>query len=183
MRRYTQIALLGSIAFLFFAYLEIPRGFFLPFLKYDLGDVPALIATFALGPVPGIAVELIKGLLAAVFTFKEHGPFGILMNTLAGVSFVGIAGGYYLVEHTKAGAIKSLTFGTMTMTAVMIVANVFLTPLFFPGFSRSQVVAWILPALLPFNLLKGTVDALITYLVYKRVRVHLYEWIGDRTAW
>src|SRR3989442_3930335 len=141
MRRYTQIALLGSIAFLFFAYLEIPRGFFLPFLKYDLGDVPALIATFALGPVPGIAVELIKGLLAVVFTFKEHGPFGILMNTLAGVSFIGIPGGYYLVEHTKAGGIKSLTLCTIRMTAGVIFSNRFLNPDCFPRLCRPALDA------------------------------------------
>lgn len=183
MRRYTQIALLGSIAFLFFEYLEIPRGFFLPFLKYDPSDVPALIATFAVGPAAGITVELIKGLLAVLFAFKEHGPFGIFMDILAGGSFVGVAGGYYLVEHTKAGAIKSLVFGTLIMTAVMIAANVLLTPVFFPSLSRAQIVAWIVPALLPFNLIKGATTSVITYAVYKRIRIYLYEWIGDRAAW
>src|SRR2546427_12846142 len=100
MRRYTQIALLGSIAFLFFAYLEIPRGFFLPFLKYDLGDVPALIATFALGPVPGIAVELIKGLLAAVFTFKEHGPSPYSFTPLSADYFFGTMYCHYVSTNT-----------------------------------------------------------------------------------
>jgi len=182
-RRLTQIALLGSIAFLFLNHLEIPRGLFAPFLKYDPGDVPALVATFALGPAAGITVELIKGLLAVLFAYKEYGPFGILMNTLAGVAFVGVAGTYYLVEHTKAGAIRSLAFGIVAMTAVMIAANVVLTPLFFVGFSRAQVAALILPALLPFNLLKGGVSGTITYHIYKRVRVFLYEWIGDRAVW
>jgi len=45
------------------------------------------------------------------------------------------------------------------------------------------VVALVLPALLPFNVVKGTMTSLLTYVVYKRVRVYLYEWIGDRTAW
>lgn len=183
MRRLTQVAILGALAFLFFQFLEVPRGLFAPFLKYDPGDIPALIATFALGPAAGITVEIIKGMLTTLFAFKEHGPFGVLMNTLSGVALVGTAGAYYVVEHTKAGAIKSLLLGVVSMTATMIVANVILTPVFFTGFSRTQVVALILPALLPFNLLKGAVTSLITYLVYKRVRVHLYEWIGDRTAW
>lgn len=183
MRRISQVAILGAFAFLFMQFLEIPRGLFAPFLKYDPGDIPALIATFALGPVAGVTVELIKGIFTTLFAFKEYGPFGVLMNTLAGVTLVGVAGAYYLVEHTKAGAIKSLILGVLAMTAIMILANVMLTPVFFPGFSRAQIVALILPALLPFNLLKGAVTSLITYLVYKRVRVFLYEWIGDRTAW
>lgn len=183
MRRLTQIAILGAFAFLFFQYLEVPRGLFAPFLKYDPGDIPALIATFALGPAAGITVELIKGILTVLFAFKEHGPFGVFMNVLAGVSLVGVAGAYYLIEHTKAGAIKSLILGTLVMTGTMIAANVALTPLFFPTFSRAQVLALVLPALLPFNLLKGFANSLITYYVYKRVRVYLYEWIGDRVTW
>lgn len=183
MRPFTQIAILGAFAFLFMLLLEVPRGLFAPFLKYDPGDIPALVATFALGPVAGISVELIKGVLTTLFAFKEYGPFGVLMNTLAGVALVGVAGAYYLIEKTKVGAIKALLLGVLAMTATMILANVILTPVFFPGFSREQIVALILPALLPFNLLKGAVTALITYFVYKRVRVYLYERIGDRTAW
>lgn len=183
MRRLTQIALLGAVAFLFMYYLEIPRGFFAPFLKYDPGDIPALVATFALGPVAGITVEIIKGLLVALFAYKEYGPFGVLMNVLAGITLVGVAGAYYLIEHTRAGAIRALVFGILAMTAVMILANIALTPLFFPDFTRAQVIALVLPALLPFNLLKGAVTSLITYYVYKRVRVYLYERVSDRAAW
>ncbi len=183
MRRLTQVALLGAVAFLFMYYLEVPRGLFAPFLKYDPGDIPALVAGFALGPLAGITVEMIKGVLVALFAYKEYGPFGVLMNVLAGVALVGVAGTYYLIEHTKAGAIRALVFGTLAMTAVMILANIALTPLFFPDFTRAQVIALVLPALLPFNLLKGAVTSLITYYVYKRVRVYLYERVSDRAAW
>ncbi|HEY3247444.1 MAG TPA: ECF transporter S component [bacterium] len=183
MRRLTQVALLGAVAFLFMYYLEIPRGLFAPFLKYDPGEVPALVAGFALGPVAGITVEVIKGLLVALFAYKEYGPFGVLMNVLAGITLVGVAGVYYLVDHTKAGAIRALVFGTLAMTIVMILANIALTPLFFPDFSRAQIIALVLPALLPFNLLKGAISSLITFYVYKRVRVYLYERISDRAAW
>lgn len=182
MRRYTQVAVLGAIGFAFM-YFDFPLPFFPPYLKYDPSEVPALIATFALGPLAGLAVEAIKALLIGLLRSATlGGPFGIFMNFLAGISLVGVAGAYYLVEHTKAGAIRSLVFGVLTMTGVMIVANIALTPVFF-GIPRNQVLALVLPALLPFNLLKGAVSSLITYYVYKRIRVYLYEWIGDRTAW
>lgn len=182
MRRFTQVAVLGAIAFTFM-YFDFPLPFFPTFLKYDPSEVPALIATFAIGPVAGVAVEAIKAVLIQMLrSGTVGGPFGIFMNFLAGVSLVGVAGTYYLIEHTKAGAIKSLVLGVLAMTGVMILANIALTPIFF-GIPRNQVIALVLPALLPFNLLKGAMSSLVTYFVYKRVRVHLYEWIGDRTAW
>jgi len=69
------------------------------------------------------------------------------------------------------------------MTIVMILANIALTPLFFPEFTRTQVIALVVPALLPFNLLKGAISSIVTFFVYKRVRAYLYERIADRAAW
>lgn len=182
MRRFTQVAVLGAVAFAFM-YFDFPIPPFPTFLKYDPSEVPALIATFALGPGFGVAVEAIKAVLISILrSGTGGGPFGIFMNFLAGITLVGVAGAYYLVEHTKAGAIKSLIFGVLSMTGVMIVANIALTPIFF-GIPRDQVIALVLPALLPFNFLKGAISSLITYYVYKRIRVYLYEWIGDRRAW
>lgn len=182
MRRFTQVAVLGAIAFTFM-YFDFPLPFFPPFLRYDPSEVPALIATFALGPLAGISVEMVKALLIQMLRpGAVGGPFGVFMNLLAGVTLAGVAGWYYLIEHTRGGAVKALVFGVLAMTSVMIGANIVLTPVFF-GIPRPQVIALVLPALLPFNLLKGLMSALATYYVYKRVRVYLYEWVGDRAVW
>src|SRR5437879_13203512 len=106
----------------------------------------------------------------------------MFMNLRAGVTLVGVAGVYCRVHHTIAGAIKALVLGVTGMTRIMVLANGTLTPIFC-GMPRGQVVALVLPALLPFNVLKGILTSLVTYFVYKRVRVYLYEWVGDRTAW
>lgn len=182
MRRFTQVAVLGAIAFTFM-YFEFPLPLLPAFLKYDPSEVPALIATFALGPVAGLGVEAVKALLISLLRSGNlGGPFGIFMNLLAGVTLVVVAGFYYRVEHTKSGAVKAMALGIGAMTAVMIAANIALTPIFY-GIPRPQVVALVLPALLPFNLLKGLMSSLATYYVYKRVRVYLYDWIADRAAW
>ncbi|HLA24327.1 MAG TPA: ECF transporter S component [bacterium] len=181
MRRYTLIGVLGAIAFAFM-YLDFPIPPFPAYLQYDPGEVPALIAGFALGPAAGVGVELVKGLLISLLRPGElGGPFGIFMNLLAGITMVAVATSYYRVEHTKAGALRGLAFGVAAMTATMIVANVTLTPVFF-GLPRAQVIALVLPALLPFNLLKGVMSSLLTFYVYKRVRAYLYD-LGDRTVW
>ena len=181
MRRYAQVGVLGAIAFTFM-YLDFPIPPFPAYLQYDPGEVPALIAAFALGPSAGIAVECVKGLLISLLRSGElGGPFGIFMNLLAGVTLVAVAGSYYRVEHTKVGALRGLAFGVAATTATMIIANVALTPVFF-GLPRVQVISLILPVLLPFNLLKGVISSLLTFYVYKRVRAYLYD-LGDRTAW
>jgi riboflavin transporter FmnP len=182
MRRATQIGVLGAIAFTFMSF-DFPLPPFPAWLKYDPSEVPALIAAFALGPAAGLAVEAIKGLLMA--TLRPGGlggHFGIAMNLLAGMTLVGVAGAYYRLEHTRRGALRAMGLGIAAMTAVMIAANVLLDPIFF-GLSRAQVLALVLPALLPFNLLKGLLSSAVTYYVYKRVRVYLYERIADRTVW
>lgn len=182
MRRFTQVAVLGAVAFALM-YIEFPIPPFPPYLKYDPSEVPALIAAFALGPVYGLAVEAIKAVLIGMFRSGSlGGPFGIFMNFLAGITLVGVAGAYYAFEHTKAGAVKALGLGVAAMAGVMIAANVILTPIFF-GIPRPQVIALVLPALLPFNLIKGTISALATFFVYKRVRAYLYELISDRAGW
>jgi len=182
MKRFTQVAVLGAIAFSFM-YFDFPLPFFPAFLKYDPSEIPALIATFALGPLAGIAVEMVKALLIQLLRpGTVGGPFGVFMNLLAGVTLVGVAGWYYRIEHTKTGAVRALLLGVLAMTAVMVAANIALTPIFF-GLPRPQVIALVLPALLPFNLVKGSLSALLTFYVYKRVRVHLYEWVGDRAVW
>ncbi|MGH7753492.1 MAG: ECF transporter S component [Gemmatimonadales bacterium] len=182
MRRFTHVAVLGAIAFSFM-YFDFPLPPFPTFLRYDPSEVPALIATFALGPLAGISVEMVKAVLIQLLRpAAVGGPFGVFMNLLAGVTLVGVAGGYYLIEHTKRGAVKALVFGVLAMTGVMIGANIALTPVFF-GIPRPQVIALVLPALLPFNLLKGVISALVTFYAYKRVRVYLYEWVGDRAVW
>lgn len=182
MNRITQVAVLGAFAFVLM-YLEVPLPTFPIYLKYEPGDVPALIASFALGPLSGIAVEVVKAVLINMFrSGGVGGPFGIFMNLLAGVTLATVAGSYYKVEHTKAGAVKSLIFGVGAMTVVMIIANILLTPIFY-GIPRGTVIGLVLPALLPFNLIKGVISSTLTYLVYKRVRVHLYELIADRAVW
>ncbi|HET6947646.1 MAG TPA: ECF transporter S component [bacterium] len=182
MRRFTQVAVLGAIAFTFM-YLDFPVPPFPAWLQYDPSEIPALIAAFALGPIAGISVEILKGFLISVFRPGElGGHFGVFMNLLAGVTLVGVAGAYYRIVHTRSGAIRAMGLGIVAMTGVAIAANILLTPVFF-GLPRGQVIALVLPALLPFNLLKGIMSSVATYYVYKRVRVYLYEWIADRAAW
>src|SRR5258708_36090417 len=92
--RITQVAVLGAFAFVLM-YLEVPLPTFPVYLKYEPGDIPALIATFALGPVSGIAVEVVKAVLISIFrSGGGGGPFGLFVEFLACRGLVWVPGPY-----------------------------------------------------------------------------------------
>jgi len=64
--------------------------------------------------------------------------------------------------------------GTLTMTFIMIPANLVITPLYL-GVNRAIVLQLILPAIIPFNLLKGLISGVLTLLVYKKISAFLNQ--------
>jgi len=138
-----------------------------PFLLYDPGSVFLLIGSFKLGPKTGLLMCLITALLFALIT-GQGGPYGALMNFLATGTLVFVSTQIYGFYHTKKGAILSLLLGTIAMTLVMIPANLIITPLYL-GVEREIVSNMIIPVIIPFNLLKGMISGVLTFLLYKKL--------------
>lgn len=167
-----RVAVLGAMGFALM-YIEFPLPLLPPFLKYDLGDVPALLAAFAMGPLAGVLTELIK---CAIFFLSGKGSDGIIgaaANFFAGGALVAAAGLVYRRIHSLRGALLGLVIGSLAMVAVMTAANIFVfLPLW--GVPAEQVVTLALTATMPFNLAKGFLTSVITAVFYKRVR-HLLK--------
>ena len=144
-----------------------------PFLVYDPADIPIYITTFAFGPVAGLTVTLIVSLIQA-FVLGGDGVYGFIMHFFATGLFALIAGGLYRHKKSKKEAIIALVVGVVVITAVMCAANLIVTPLFL-GTPRSAVLAMLIPVIIPFNLLKAGINALITFLVYKRISKFLHK--------
>lgn len=144
-----------------------------PFLKYDPADVPIFITAFAFGPVAGIIVTVIVSVLQA-FVLAEDGIYGCLMHILATGSFVLVAGNIYRHKKDKKHAIYGLMAGVVTMVVVMCIANYIVTPIFL-GVPKEAVVGMLIPVIIPFNFLKAFANALITFLVYKRISGFLHK--------
>ena len=92
LRTLTMTAMLAAVsAVLMFFSFSVP---FVPsFLKLDFSELPALIASFALGPVSGVAVCLVKNLINLMFS--TTGGVGELSNFFLGTAFVLPAGFIY----------------------------------------------------------------------------------------
>ena len=104
-----------------------------------------------------------------MFTYSDTGIIGCIMNVLATVSFCCTASFVYKKIHTKKGAVIGLALGVVVLTAVMLLWNYLITPLYMVGFSRGQIAAMLPTIFLPFNLVKGGLNMAVILLLYKPV--------------
>lgn len=179
-----KISLLGAIAFIIMLF-EFPIPGFPPFLKLDFSDLPALIGGFALGPVAGVLIELIKNILNLIMHGTTTGGTGELANLLVGGIFVYVASFIYHRNKNKKNAVMGLVAGTIAMTVVAGAFNYFiLIPLYATLFGGLENVigaaavankainslgTLIVIGITPFNILKGIVVSGITLALYKKV--------------
>ena len=63
-------------------FIEAPLPFMPPFLKLDLSEIVVLLGAFALGPLAGVTIELVKNLVHLPFTMT--GGVGELANFFVG---------------------------------------------------------------------------------------------------
>ena len=59
-----------------------------------------------------------------------------------------------------------MVIGCLLMTFVMVLWNYLITPIYM-GYPREAVVKLLLPAIIPFNLLKSGINTVLTLLIYK----------------
>lgn len=178
-----KISIFGALAFVVML-IEFPLGIFPDFLKLDFSDSIALIISFALGPLPGVAVELLKNLLH-LFVTKTAG-IGEFANFMIGGCFVFVAGYIYSKKRTKKGAILALAISTIVFSVWAGILNYFvLLPLYekalkFPITEIVKLAAkfnslivdkftLVLFSIIPFNLIKGAIISLVTFALYKRL--------------
>ena len=170
-RKIVTIAMLIALAYIITIFGRIPVLTVPPFLKYDAKDVIITIGGFLLGPLAAFAMSVIVSFFEMI-TISETGWIGALMNMLSSCAFACTAAAIYKQQRSLKGAAIGLVVGWVSMVAVMLLWNYYLTPIFL-GYPREAVAAMLLPVFLPFNLLKGGLNAGITMLLYKPVKAAL----------
>jgi len=167
-------------------YFEIPLPFAPFFYQIDLSEVPVFICSFSLGPVAGVVCELVKIILKLFLKGTSTAFVGDFANFVVGCSFVLPATIVYHRFKTKKGALAGMAVGTGAMTVFGSLFNaVYLLPTFAElyGMPLDAIVAigsdvnglvnsvstLVLFAVVPFNLVKGVIVSLLTFLLYKRI--------------
>lgn len=135
------------------------------FLTFDLKDVILVICGFIYGPVPAIIVTIVVSVIE-MLTVSATGPIGLLMNVLSSCAFIVPAAIIYKAKRKMSGAVMGILAGILGMTVIMLLWNWLITPLYM-GVPRDVVVAMLIPVFLPFNLIKGGINAAAAILIYK----------------
>ena len=160
----TLMAMLAAMAYVAML-ITRPLPAVAGFLSYDLKDVIVAMSGFLLGPVAAALITLVVSLIEMV-TVSSTGPIGLLMNVLSTMAFALPAALLYRKSRTLRSAAVGLALGVVIMTAVMLAWNYIITPMYM-AVPRAVVAGMLLPTFLPFNLVKGGLNAGITMLLYK----------------
>lgn len=164
-KRIAVTALFCAVAAIATLFLEFPILPGVAWLKYDPSGIVALVAGFVFGPATAAVVSILPYL---VHFATSSGVYGVIMAVLATFSLVMPASLIYQRKTTQSGAILAMVVGAVVCLAACMVGNLIITPLY-TGMPMADVAALIVPALLPFNLLKIGINCVVCALVYKPV--------------
>lgn len=138
------------------------------FLDVEISDLPALIGAFALGPLAGVLIELVKNILHCFVT--TTGFVGEFSNFITNGILVLTAGIIYKQNKTRKGAVIGMAAAVIVMTAACVLTNLFIMlPLYMPTAPFDAKLGIVLSTITPFNLCKGTILSVITFFLYKRI--------------
>ena len=135
------------------------------FLSYEPKDAVIVIASFIFGPMTGVIISLLVSFIEMI-SISTTGIYGFLMNVVYTCAFVVPAAWLYKKDHSQKGAVLGLGLGVVLMAIVMVVWNYIITP-FYMGVPREVVAGMLASVFLPFNLIKGGINAALTLLLYK----------------
>lgn len=167
-RRIVMIGVFSALAFIMTCLGNLIPIKVAGFLDYDPKDIIIVIAGFILGPVSSIIISIITSLIELI-TISTTGVIGFAMNVISTVFFACTASIIYQKKRTFAGAIIGLASGVFAMCIAMMLWNYLITPLYMAGTTREMVAKMLPTVFLPFNLVKGSLNASIAMLLYKPV--------------
>ena len=190
-RYVAMVAMFSALAGVLMLF-EIPLFFAPSFYEMDLSEIPILLCSFYLGPVSGVICEFVKILIKLILKGTSTAFVGDFANFVVGCSFVLPASIIYHFKKSKKTAIGGMAAGTGVMTVFGSLFNaVYLLPTFSALFGLpldaligmgtavngaiTSVSTLVLFAVVPFNLLKGVIVSVVTFLLYKRLESVLFR--------
>ena len=165
-KKIAGIAMLSALAFLARLIFKIPVSF----LTFDIKDTVIALGGLIYGPVSGVVIALLVALIEMIIS--ETGPIGFLMNFISSAVFAGTASLIYKLKRSFNGAIIGLFSAAFATTCVMLLMNLFLTPIY-QQVPRSVVISMLPTLFLPFNLAKTLLNTAVVMLIYKPVVIAL----------
>lgn len=179
-------SMLSVISFVLMIF-EAATGFFPPFLKIEISDVPAAIGTIAYGPLAGVVIEFIKNLLKLILRGTSTGGVGELANFVVGASYmIGLG---LICSKKKTNSIKRVIIGFVVATFSMALLGAltnyfFMLPFYSKFMPMDQIIEMssatitiikdkltlVLYGITPFNIIKGVLISILSYVLYNGLK-------------
>ncbi|GAA3613660.1 ECF transporter S component [Secundilactobacillus similis] len=181
-RQVVIMSLFAGISFLlmFVAFPILP---FVSYMKVDFSDIPILLGMIMFGPVGGILIAAIKGLLYWLLTGVDIANFiGVAASFIASVSF--LLPIYAVLKRMSnrrlvTRLIWSVVAGTISLTVVLALLNwLVLIPLYMTvlGMKITMPLSqMVLLGVVPFNLIKGILVGIVFVLIADRMQHFLRQ--------
>jgi len=167
-KKMTMMAMLSAIAILLVTMVRIPA---VAFLYYEPKDVAIVIGGFLFGPLAALMISIVVSFVE-MFTVSADGFYGLFMNIIASSTFACTAAFVYKRNRTLKGAVIGLIAGVAINVPVMLLWNYLIVP-FYLGVPREVVAGMLIPIFLPFNLIKGVLNAAFIMMIYKPFSIAL----------
>ena len=177
-KKIKELTTTGMLCALAYAAAVFGRIPLVLFLKYDSKDVIIVMGGLLFGPMTSFAITVIVSVIQMV-TVSGTGIIGCIMNILSSCAFACIAAYFYRKKRSFSGAAFGLFCGWGCQVVVMTLWNYLIAPVYM-GYLREEIVALLFSAFIPFNLVKGGLNAALAMILYKPVitvlqRLHWME--------
>lgn len=166
-RKLTLAAMFAALAYVVNVLCHLSIVPSAPFLTYDPMDVIITLGGLILGPMYALLITIVAAMVEW-FTISDTGIIGFLMNVISSGSFACTAALIYCRRKNLKTAVLGLVAGTVVMIGMMLLWNYIVTPLYM-NVTREQVAAMLPTVFLPFNAIKGGLNAALTFLLYRPV--------------
>ena len=185
----TRTAIFAALSILLYTipFLKFSVPFFPAFLELHFDEVPALIASFAYGPLSGAVIIIIKTIVKLPMSTSLC--VGELADLIYGLCLVIPAGLIYKKKKNVKGAAIALGASTLLQVTAASFFTTFVILAFYMnvmGLSEETILAmcqainpgvtslswpFLYIVALPFNLFKDVIVIVITLMLYKRLHL------------
>ncbi len=164
-----QKAMLTALAVVLMLVVRFPLLPTAKFLEYDMGDIPVIIATLMFGIPTGVVILAAEALVQSLTVSAASSWEGFVMHFLSSCLFLIITYVFYSMGRKKKKIkfflIVGLTVSAAAMAALMIPLNLIFTPMYL-GVQVQSVKEMMLPVIVPFNLIKGAINAAAVTIIF-----------------
>lgn len=165
LKKMVILGLIAAMAYVSVVFFRLPIIPSVPFLDLEFKSAIILIGAFIFGPLSGLSMTLVVCIIE-MLTISDTGLIGCIMNILATVCLVCPAAFVFKKKQTSSGAILGVIIGALLMTFAMILWNYIVSPIYM-GVPRNVIVELLIPAFIPFNLLKAGLNGGAALFIYE----------------